>query len=305
MSERIAAAYPGVLGKGTPSVVSVRTTRPVLLVFGEDDRYPACVAQRCSTSEVLATHETLRRIRQHGGALVAEPLGYLDDAPGTSWSVVKGLPGWPWFALPYRFSGRAGFESVADVAVRTLEQFRSAVSAVDEWRTPIYPRASLDRELRRGLSTYPELAGVLRLETRERWLRALEPLESEVRPVQHGDFCLNNLLLDESRAYVLDFEEFGLVSVPLHDEFSLAFSLREFGGRLGVEIPFEHAVRLCTQHAPHNGLGDSDLQGALLAHHLCWRLNQCVSRPTRAQIALQLRNWLTALARNGSVEGSV
>ncbi len=43
---------------------------------------------------------------------------------------------------------------------------------------------------------------------------------------QHGDFSLNNLMVSPDSMAVIDFEEFGLTRMPLHDAFGLAFSFQ-------------------------------------------------------------------------------
>ena len=36
---------------------------------------------------------------------------------------------------------------------------------------------------------------------------------------QHGDFCVNNMLIDKNVIGIVDFEHFGRVRMPFHDEF--------------------------------------------------------------------------------------
>src|SRR3954462_2356117 len=57
-----------------------------------------------------------------------------------------------------------------------------------------------------------------------RWAEALEALAGLPCFWQHGDFCLNNVLVSPARLSIIDFEEFGGPSMPLHDEIGLALS---------------------------------------------------------------------------------
>lgn len=58
-------------------------------------------------------------------------------------------------------------------------------------------------------------------------VRDTKPLLEDLRPVrQHGDFVINNLALDDQdRLVVFDWEDYGVLSIPGLDLFTLEFSL--------------------------------------------------------------------------------
>lgn len=303
LSERIAAAFPGVLRGAGVSVVRIRTTQPVVLFFNPGETIPACAAQRGDSEGFATTHGILARISSRDPGLVAEPLGCVNDDSGMTWGVVRGLPGWPWFALPARYPGTPGLEAVTRIGLATVRRFRDAVSAYDLWRSAVSPRARLEDELRAIKASHPALFASIQESTRHRWLSALDGLDGISWHKQHGDFCLNNLLIDDGTAAIVDFEEFGLTTMPLHDEFSLAFSLYEFSERLNLHRGLQGLLRLCIEELPLGGTLKNEALEALLAHHLFWRLNQCSSRPTRAQMAERLADYVRAVLSGKASEG--
>jgi hypothetical protein len=100
---------------------------------------------------------------------------------------------------------------------------------------------------------------------------ALDSLGEIVSQYQHGDFCLNNLLLSDSSAAIIDFDEFGRTSMPLHDEIGLALSIADLS-------PYPEVSRM-PKHEQLPGL---------YLHHLLWRINQTHLYPTRARARLEL-----------------
>ena len=292
LERRIAAMVPGVLQPEGVSRLRIRTTQPVLLLFNRGADVPACVAQRGRRGELDASHEVMRRLRSSDPTLVAEPLGVLDDETGLTWGISRGLPGWPWFTLPRHYPGASGLALVTDVALATLRRFRRAVSAYDDWRLSEPLPACLARELDGVYATHADIAAGVDSTTRRHWLAALEGVDPGRWHRQHGDFCVNNLLLHERSASIVDFEEFGLANAPLHDAFSLAFSLHEFAERSGVEASLAHLLAQCVDDDSLSGDLPPGTRTALLVHHLCWRINQCATRPTRREIAARLAHSL-------------
>ena len=186
----------------------------------------------------------------------------------------------------------AGLTTVTDIALDTLRRFRAAVAVYDDWRLSEPLPECLTREIDGVCARHDDIAAALNSVTRRRWRLALEDIDPRQWHRQHGDFCVNNLLLDDRSASIVDFEEFGLANAPLHDAFSLGFSLHEFAERSGVEASLDDMIAQCVSDDP---LGDDlahETRTALLVHHLCWRINQCATRPTRREIAARLADFL-------------
>jgi hypothetical protein len=100
---------------------------------------------------------------------------------------------------------------------------------------------------------------------------------------QHGDFSVNNLMVAPEGIAVLDFEEFGLTNMPLHDAFGLALS---FDWSQNGRCPLTLAECLASCLAPAHP--DADVTTALLLHHLLWRINRCAGQPARAGVCARL-----------------
>lgn len=292
LEARIASMAPGVLQPEGVSRLRIRTTQPLVLLFNRDAEVPACVAQRGRRQELSASHEVMQRLRASDPTLVAEPLGLLDDGPEWAWGVIRGLAGWPWFTLPHLYPGPAGLATVTDVALATLRRFGAAVSQYDDWRLSEPLALCLSRELDGIVATHGELAVSVDPVRRRTWLAALEDVDPRGWHSQHGDFCLNNLLLHERSASIIDFEEFGLAAAPLHDAFGLALSLHEFAERSGIPAAPGDLLDRCARDDARGEVLPREARTALLVHHLCWRINQCEARPTRAEIAARLVGYL-------------
>jgi hypothetical protein len=111
---------------------------------------------------------------------------------------------------------------------------------------------------------------------------------------QHGDFSLNNLLIAADSVAIIDFEEFGGTSVPLHDAFGLALSVALSQGS-ECTLPRQECIRACV----HTAIADEAIEPgcvpALLLHHLLWRVNQCHGLPRRAPLRETLLAWIDQL----------
>jgi Ser/Thr protein kinase RdoA (MazF antagonist) len=60
--------------------------------------------------------------------------------------------------------------------------------------------------------------------------KALSTLKSVKAQLQHGDFSLNNLVIDEKQIFIIDLDDFGIITTPLHDVIGLAVSYCHFAG---------------------------------------------------------------------------
>jgi len=114
---------------------------------------------------------------------------------------------------------------------------------------------------------------------------------------QHGDFSLNNLLVSGDSVGIIDFDEFGETSMPLHDEFGLALSMRlsqEGAGDLSCATCLDSSVR----YAAERGRYDERVVEGLLLHHLLWRIRRSLASPARSALRQSLLTILNAFAAN-------
>jgi hypothetical protein len=115
-------------------------------------------------------------------------------------------------------------------------------------------------------------------------------------PWQHGDFSLNNLLVAPDAMAIIDLEDFGATSVPLHDEIGLALSIR----LAAPQAPLSAAECLslcCSGTVAREGFSPAQI-GGLVVHHLLWRINDCGEISRRRALRDFLLGFLNAFVAN-------
>ena len=115
---------------------------------------------------------------------------------------------------------------------------------------------------------------------------------------QHGDFCLNNLIVAPQSVGIIDFDEFGATSVPLQDEIGLGVSVAQLSaGEDGIAAVAKH-ISSCVQStlARHPAL--SPFVRELLLHYLVWRVNRAYAVPQRQAARAKLLATLLAVAES-------
>jgi hypothetical protein len=278
---------PGLLASDHVSVACVRTTRPKYLVFGVDADRPACVVQFGPAEAMEREDHILSRLHPALPDLVAAPLACAAWRGGLSVQVQSGLPGLPWFRLASRVGSAREWSSLGRRALAALSRFHDAVRGVAEWSGMVQPGMELRRQAivcqRHGSS----LSGRA-LDCIDAAAELLDELGTRHHFCQHGDYCLNNLLVSRSTLAIIDFEEFGGTLMPWHDEVGLALSLNDLSPQ-GVR-PLAEALGAVSMPAyadwPRPSEGDR-FRGFVL-HHLLWRMNQAANRPTRVRMRATL-----------------
>ena len=105
---------------------------------------------------------------------------------------------------------------------------------------------------------------------------------------QHGDFCLNNLLVESDQLHIINFEDFGITSMPLHDEIALALSMFS-NAPANVSTTLQHEIYCCIEKTQYRSI----LPG-LFMHHLLLRLGQWSQGSRRRHY----RSWLMSLLQD-------
>ena len=215
---------PGVLTRGRPSVACICTTRDKYLVFDGDATRPACVVEFGDKARLGREHAILRELHGRCPGIVPRPLAFAPWTEGVAVHVVEGLAGLPWFRLAETLPTPADWLSLLDRAVAVMQRLHAAISAVPGWAGTVDVGLALTDQVRqaRGHGTLaPLLLG--QVEVCANRLGGLPPVPAVW---QHGDFSLNNLMVSPDSMTVIDFEEFGLTRMPLHDALGLALSFQ-------------------------------------------------------------------------------
>jgi hypothetical protein len=277
---------PGLLTHARPSVVWVRTTHPKYLVFDGDTTHPACVVEFGDAERLCRIDRILSELYRRCPGVVPRPLICARWDDQTAVQIQEGLPGMPWFRVADGLTTSAAWESLLDRAMGASRLLHAAIASVPAWVGTVDVHEALAEQVRLcragGAGLDPGL------------LRHVEECGgrlAEIGPVparfQHGDFSLNNLLVTAGGAAVIDFEEFGLTKMPLHDALGLAlsFPLSQVGRcPRAIADCFNRCITATIAAEPY---GEATRRGLLL-HHVLWRINQCHGHPTRAPLRARM-----------------
>lgn len=281
---------PGLLRHSRPSVVCVQATNQKYLVFDADPARPACVVEIGDETRLRRIDGILNSLHGLCPREVPRPLACAAWGPRTVVHIQEGLPGMPWFRLSDTLTTRPTWEALLERAVQMMRRFHDAVSQVPAWVGSVQPASSLAEQVRIWRAAEGSQAPRLR-DALAASLGEMAGAPSITAIAQHGDFSLNNLMVAADGMAVIDFEEFALTRMPLHDAIGLGLS---FSMSQNDRCPI--SVRDCVERCiggPHAVASfDDGLLRALLLHHLLWRINQSHGHPGRAR----LRAKLTVLA---------
>lgn len=295
---------PGLLAHGRPSVVCVRTTSPKYLVFDDDPWRPACVVEFGEAVRLQRVDRVLTELHKRVPGAVPRPVCTAAWRNGTHVQIQDGLSGVPWFRVADNLLTTADWRRLLDRALTALVSLHAAIRDVPAWRGTVDVRAALVEQVRRCRARSTTVDTRL-LRGIEEWSEEIGEGSAVPAVWQHGDFSLNNLMVAPASIAVIDFDDFGRTSMPLHDAFGLALSFPlSQGGR--CPIAMADCLEQCLSRAMgDNTFADFELRGLLL-HHLLWRINESHGRPSRAGLCARLTsvveraatasgNWMSAV----------
>lgn len=260
-----------VVGDASPadwSSACLATTNPVYLLFSSTQSLPAYVV-RVTSSAQGCTHDIGVLLHKATGDLVPTPIAMVQQ-DGKRFSIQRGVPGAPWFQIAQHYATTAQWSHLKTLAIDALQEFHRRIGcALPEERQLIRP----DEELVLAYQAFRQINGVVPsgLEARVNDCKmALESL-GEIRGVpQHGDFSLNNLIIQEDplQVTIIDFEDFGITQMPLYDEFTLALSFTSAApNALKVELHQELSSSIKASSAS-TGYNRKVIEGLFLFHLL-------------------------------------
>lgn len=287
-------ALPGRVDPRHVSVVALAATHPKVLVFGKDRSRPACVIETGPIAQMRRHHHVLTTLHGHIPDLVPEPLACTQWDLATAICVQGGLPGLPWFALRREYRTTRQWQKLLEYAVRGLCLFQMAARAERHWVDTVEPGDALRAELRACVDAgvaidSPVVAFITRRAQR------LDALGSITSPWQHGDFSLNNLLVSQDSVGIIDFDELGDTSMPLHDEFGLALSMR-LSQQGACDLSWRSCLDTCVSYAASRDGYDGVTVEGLLLHHLLWRIRRSLASPSRTPLRRSLLAMLHSFA---------
>lgn len=289
---------PDLLRHHRPSVAWVRTTHEKYLVFDEDPSRPACVVEIGDAARLRRIDNIMSTLHARGPGVVPRPLACAEWARDTVVQIQEGVAGVPWFRLAEFVPTHQAWLTLLNRSVAAMRGMHSAIATVPAWRGTVNIADELSLQIERCRS------GAASIEARR--LAQVEVYARRVRGctmpaiAQHGDFSVNNLIIAPESVTVIDFEEFGLTRMPLHDAFGLALSFDwSQDGRCPLSLA--ECFERCLASAPP----DEEVVTALLLHHLLWRINQCDGHPTRAGLRARLAGLVEEVCESAPTRGSV
>ena len=279
---------PGLLSRqfedvdaATVSSICIRTAQPKYLVFTGNVAQPRFVVQ-------FGTYALLKRVFDHLAELyvllpgqVPKPLFMSQDLGEESVFVQEGLPGRPWFNIQSSLATERSCLTLRQQALSALAKFQGVVSTQPHWHDTV---ASW-QVLQDTATQYKQVVG----QTPEGFDEIVETHVQILRPLgeiqcfnQHGDFCINNMLIDGESVGVIDFEHFGLMQTPMHDEFLLVDSLMAFAPSSCAGLGQESWAIAVEQSAYAQLIGEQALPAFLLQFYLWWGI-ETAHQPLRTR----------------------
>src|SRR5262249_20849339 len=168
-----------------------------------------------------------------------------------------------------QMASEAQWRQLLDRSVDAMRRLHVATRRLEAWTGRVQVAAELDRQIALCRDHGTPLSAAV-LDRAEHWGRGAEAGGPLAACWQHGDFSLNNLLVGPDSVAIIDFEEFGGTSVPLHDAFGLALSVTLSQGS-ECTLPRQECIRSCVTTAVADEAIEPGCVPGLMLHHLLWR----------------------------------
>lgn len=277
--------YPKIANKQL-STACLCTSNPVYLIFTEEKSYPEIVIRVSESDNISRPHKILQELFKHTGDLIPEPL--IQTSHGSRFiSVQKGVDGIPWFQLAGSISSKQQWDRLRTQAVETLNTLHQGIQSCSQWNRTCHPGTELRQR-------YQECIGqnLLLPDNTETLLTKLAGELDHLGTIavfpQHGDFCLNNLIIDGQKMHIIDFEDFEMTCMPLHDQFTLALSTYQLAPAIARSSLADN-IDLCVGDSLQQMKIDRRYLAGFFMHHLLLRLGEW------SQNRRPYRQWLLSI----------
>lgn len=252
------------------SLACISTSNPVYLVFEAKQSAPSLIVRSAGSTDVVKAHKVTESLYQTIPELIPEPVAIVNTEQG-EYAIQRGVSGLPWFQIANEFKSADDWNSLRERALNALDKLHAAIQLQEEERdlnVYLYSQQCLNEALSAGLSLNE--AQVKKVQSRLECLKDLPKL-----PIfsQHGDYCLNNLIIEKDHIHIIDFEDYGMTCLPFFDYFSLALSLSS-STHPNSHLPVEQEVELCTKFFLESYKLTKNQLSTLFLVHLLVRLGQ-------------------------------
>lgn len=287
---------PDIIGQAAPSVACIQCTNTIYLVFKNGTTHPTCVVKVGNAEAMESLYGEMLALHQLLPDLTATPLCCKRLNADQALLFQQGLPGMPFFQMGKRIRTKQAWIDLRSRSVTVLDKFHAAVMNTPRYQRTVNPMRQLQEVAQRCRVAQIDLSStVLRfIDASCERLASLGDIRSHW---QHGDFCINNLLFARRRETIIDFDDFGAMSMPMADHFGLALSVNELASEATRWNSLDEDISVCLHNARQHWptIEDSHL-ASLLLYYLLWSLDRSWRLPKRARKNAQLLELLSILS---------
>ncbi len=267
----------GLIQAKNSSIICIKTTHEVFLIFDEDDTKPACAISFGNKERMQHLYYVLKLLNKALPQNTPHILAFSEIANGRYILIQSGVAGTPWFQISRRINKSSDWLIIFTRSLKALRQLQSTVRSIPEWNKKI----SLGDELLRVLTACQHLGfSDITIEQVMSYSQSLKEIGEINCFNQHGDFCLNNLIFTDQSVNIIDYDEFGLTSMPYHDEFLLAHSIIDVSKGKTGSYPGD-LLEYFLDREYYDGLNSPEILQGLYIYHLLYRLLQADSLEQR------------------------
>lgn len=258
------------------SFLSLFTTNNIYLIFNDSD-HPDFALHEIDENDIEKQFDTKVKLFEILGDMVAEPLKVIKNH-GNLYLVERGLRGKPWFQIATQ--SKNNWSQIKTQSLLALNHFQKSISTEKTWHREINLAGELKKQYLESCK-YNQLDTPNIRKHYDYFFSQLANVNNVNSQFQHGDFCINNILHDQERTHLIDFEDFGKTSMPLHDNFSLALSFFHIQGSTNFK-DLTNEINLCLSYSKLSPNFSKEVISALFFYHLMFRLGSWSNKETRS-----------------------
>jgi hypothetical protein len=264
----------------------IRTTSPTFLIFAPHQEHPLFVVKVEEQSALEHAHARAARLYELLPNAIAKPYGVFPLAEGAAASVQEGLPGHPWFRLGDQLGTTHDWLALRDRCTAQLREFQRAVAAEPAWVATETRFGEMLTALAGRLDGWIAPLGAQARHVIEGSARTLTEMGPVRAQWQHGDFVVNNLLVDAERLGIVDLHDFGRWQTPLLDGSALACSINMHASSHVRWHPLDVDLAACTVGEPGTDGFTAQQKMSFFVFYLLAAITDTLQLSSRATIRL-------------------
>lgn len=264
--------------KNKLGIVHIFTSNPVFLVFNKNE-YPDYIVRKLDVKQATYLMDLCHDLYGYLQGHIAKPLKVI-EYKHAGYFIEEGVAGDPWFQIKTKLHLQEDWKKLIQLCILSIDNVHIKVAKNPKWCSIInlgnelklcHQNVMLDnsetiQKLNKAVIKYGEQ------------LNELGDIEVNC---QHGDYAINNVMVNRKEITIIDLEDFGKISFPLFDEISFAISIY-------LQIPANIKISLweliedcCELKASRLGYNNLMINGAVL-YTLLFRLGPW-SEPLKRQ----------------------